>query len=271
MSLELNKSAAAVLTAGIVAMTAGFVANLLVHPQPLEQNVYVIEGTGETAEPEDAQEEQLEPVLPLLAEADTGNGESLSRACQACHTFEQGGANKVGPNLWNVIGSDIATTEGFSYSDAMTGLEGQWTYQKLNAFLADPRGFAPGTKMTYGGMRKVEDRADMIAWLRSLSDSPQPLPTEEEIQEVQQAGEEEGGEAAEGEDGEEAADEEGASGAEGESGGEEGSNESGASGEDSSSEGEEESGDSDAEGQDGEQNGEGEDQGESEGDEPPPQ
>ena len=210
MSLELNKSAAAVLTAGVVAMTAGFVANLLVHPHELEENVYVIEGTGggQQAAPE---EEVLASVIPLLGEADPASGETLFRACQACHTVEQGGPNKVGPNLWNVVGADIATHEGFSYSDALTGLEGEWTYENLNAFLADPRGYAPGTKMTYGGMNDVEDRADIIAYLRSLSDSPAPLPTPEEVEAAEQAAAEAEAEAeqpAEGEgatDGEQAA------------------------------------------------------------------
>lgn len=186
MSLELNKSAAAVLTAGVVAMTAGFVANLLVHPKELEEPVYVIEGTGGGGEAA-PQEEMLASVIPLLGGADPASGETLFRACQACHTVEQGGANKVGPNLWNVVGADIASHDGFSYSDALAGLEGEWTYEKLNEFLADPRGFAAGTKMTYGGMKDVEDRADIIAYLRSLSDSPAPLPTPEEVEAAEQA------------------------------------------------------------------------------------
>ncbi|MEX0922384.1 MAG: cytochrome c family protein [Rhodovibrionaceae bacterium] len=201
MSLELNKTAAAVLTAGVVAMTAGFIANLLVHPQELEENVYVIAGSGDGGAASAPEEEQLASVIPLLGEADPANGESLSRACTACHTFDEGGANKVGPNLWNIVGADHAHKEDFNYSDAIAGMSGQaWNYEELNAFLANPRGYAPGTKMTYGGMRKVEDRADMIAWLRSLSGSPQPLPTPEEVEAATQ--EASGGEEAESEGGE---------------------------------------------------------------------
>ena len=110
MSLELNKSAAAVLTAGVIAMSAGFIANLLVHPKELEENVYVIEGTGSggAAAPK---EEIVASVIPLLGEADASKGETLFRACQACHTVEEGGPNKVGPNLWNIVGRDIASHE----------------------------------------------------------------------------------------------------------------------------------------------------------------
>ncbi len=187
MSLELNKTAAAVLTAGIVAMTTGLIANLLVHPNELEENVYVIAGTGGGAAQPAQQEERLASVLPLLGDADPAKGETLSRACQACHTFEQGGANKVGPNLWNVVGNKHAHAEGFAYSDALAGMgDAVWSYEELNAFLAGPKDYAPGTKMTYGGMKKVEDRADLIAWLRTLSDSPQPLPSPEEIEAAEQ-------------------------------------------------------------------------------------
>jgi cytochrome c len=112
----------------------------------------------------------------LLASADPADGEKVFKKCKACHTAEQGGPNRVGPNLWNVVGGPKAHAEGFSYSDAITGLGGDWTYADLNAFLEKPKDYAPGTKMTFAGLKKPEDRAAVIAYLRTLSDSPKPLP-----------------------------------------------------------------------------------------------
>lgn len=187
-SLEVNKIAAAVLTAGLVAMTAGFVADLLVGGYgDSEENAYPIQlaegGAGAAAAVEE--EPGLEPVLPLLASADPAAGEALNRACAACHSFEEGGPQKIGPNLWDIVGAPHAHIEDFAYSDALLAMADEpWTYEALNAFLASPRDYAPGTKMSYAGMRSVEDRAAMIAYLRSLSNDPKPLPTQEEIDAV---------------------------------------------------------------------------------------
>lgn len=187
-SLEINKVAAAVLTAGLVAMTSGFVADLLVGGHgDAEEDAYPIqlaEGAAGTA-PEAEEEPGLEPVLPLLASADPAAGEALNRACAACHSFDDGGPQKVGPNLWDIVNAPHAHIPEFAYSDALLAMaEEPWTYEALNAFLASPRDYAPGTKMSYAGMRSVQDRANMIAYLRSLSDDPAPLPTAEEIEAV---------------------------------------------------------------------------------------
>jgi cytochrome c len=100
---------------------------------------------------------------------DPAEGESAARACQACHTFDEGGAHRVGPNLWNVVGRPVAHAEGYTYSDALQGMSDQtWTLETLNEFILNPRGFAPGTKMAYGGMRRDEQRLQLLAYLRSL-------------------------------------------------------------------------------------------------------
>lgn len=175
---DFNKIFMAVLMAVLVAMLAGFIANKLVHPTMLAENVFKVD-VPEAAAPADAAPEETgpEPVAPLLASADPAAGQKLSRACVACHSFEQGGANKVGPNLWNIVNANHAHIDGFAYSDAMKALHDKpWDYEALNAFLANPKAAIPGTKMNYAGMRKVEDRAALIAWLRTLSDNPAPLP-----------------------------------------------------------------------------------------------
>ena len=112
----------------------------------------------------------------LLASADTAAGEKVFKKCKSCHTVEQGGKNKVGPNLWNVVGGPKAHAEGFAYSDAVSGLGGEWTYEDLDAYLTKPKDFAPGTKMSFAGLKKPGDRASVIVYLRTLSDSPKPLP-----------------------------------------------------------------------------------------------
>ena len=122
----------------------------------------------------------------------------VARRCAACHTFEQGGANGVGPNLWGVVGADIATHAGFSYSAALQALEGEWTYEALNHFIESPASYAPGTAMSFRGLSDEAQRFDLIAYLHSLSDNPLPFPdplpeegemTEEVSDMAEQAGE----------------------------------------------------------------------------------
>jgi len=127
---------------------------------------YVIQ-TGD----DDAEEEVVEevPFSEYLAAADPADGEGLWRQCRSCHAVEPG-QHGTGPSLYGVVGSDIAAAEGFSYSSALEGLEGDWTPEALNGFLENPRAYASGTAMSYAGMRDVEDRAAMVAYLDSLDD-----------------------------------------------------------------------------------------------------
>ncbi len=123
----------------------------------------------------------IAPILALLASADITAGEKLSKKCVACHSFNSGGKNKVGPNLWNILNQSKASKDGYSYSKALKEFGGEWDYQSLNAFLLKPKNYINGTKMNFSGLKKTKDRANIIAWLRSLSDNPEPLPTEDEI------------------------------------------------------------------------------------------
>ena len=112
----------------------------------------------------------------LLAAADVANGEKIAKKCAACHTFDAGGPNKVGPNLHNIVGAARAHAADFAYSAAITGLSGAWTYEELDSFLSSPKAYAPGTKMTFAGVKSAADRADLLLYLASVTDAPPPLP-----------------------------------------------------------------------------------------------
>lgn len=107
-----------------------------------------------------------------LGSADAVSGEKLVRQCQACHTFDEGGPNRVGPNLYRVVGNDRAAVDGYRYSSALRKAGGQWTPENLDAFLENPRGTIKGTRMTFRGLSDAGDRADVIAYLNELSDAP---------------------------------------------------------------------------------------------------
>ena len=181
-SFEFNKLFAAILVAGITAMMTGFIADKLVHPKDLKEDAVAIDG-GAVEGGGSKVEKKAEPILHLIASADVARGEKLSKACAACHSFDNGGPNKVGPNLWNSLGGPKAGKSGFSYSSAMAGAGGAWGYLEMNQFLWKPKKYMLGTKMNYNGIKKPEDRAAMIAWLRTLSSSPEPMPNAAEIAE----------------------------------------------------------------------------------------
>ena len=170
-SFEWNKVIASVLTALIVAMVAGILSNMLVEPKPLEKAVFVVAGAPTTAPAEQAAAApKLEPIAPLLAKADPKKGEAGTKVCQVCHSFDKGGPNKVGPNLWDVVGQPIGEDRGgYAFSSALEAHKGRkWDPEALNQWLASPQQFAPGTKMTFVGIPKAQERADVIDYLRSL-------------------------------------------------------------------------------------------------------
>lgn len=150
------------------------IGDFLVHAEPSALRGSLAEG-GAAAAPKKAKEPE-KPLPVLLAEATPAAGAKVFKKCATCHTDVKGGKHKIGPNLWNIVGGKIASYQGFQYSSALKGLGGEWDYQKLSAFLAKPSTFAKGTKMTFAGLKKGAERAAVISYLRTKSDSPKPLP-----------------------------------------------------------------------------------------------
>ncbi len=146
-----------------------------------ETKGYKIEGVVEEGHG-GAEEQQVVEVIPietLLASATEAGGERIAKRCVACHTFDNGGSNRTGPNLWGIVGSPVAARDGFSYSSALkaVGAEGRvWDFKKLDAYILDPKGYIPGNTMNFAGLRKPEQRAALIKYMRAQADTPVPLP-----------------------------------------------------------------------------------------------
>lgn len=174
-SMELNKGIAAVLVAGITFFVCGVVGRTLVAPHHLHESAIKIE-IADIA-PAGAKEEALAPIGPMLATADAKAGEiNAKKLCAACHTFTEGGKAGVGPNLYNIVAHNRAAIAGFAYSNGLKAKAGVWGYEDLNAWLKKPAAFSAGTKMAFAGINNDKQRADMVAYLRSLSASPAALP-----------------------------------------------------------------------------------------------
>lgn len=180
-SFELNKVAGAVLFCVLIILGVNNLGDNLVKPKKLAENAYHVD-VPDAPEPGKgtatvAVSEPDKPIAELLATADLKKGEASFKKCATCHTSEKGGANKIGPNLWDIVEGNRARTAGFAYSTGMQAKGGSWSYEDIYTFTKNPKAFVPGTKMSFAGIKKAEERADIIAYLRSLSDSPKPLPS----------------------------------------------------------------------------------------------
>lgn len=189
MELELmddrsNTIAGWTLFAGIVALGASIVSGEIFHSERPEQMGYPIEGVVEEG---DGAAEAEQPIATFLASADSAKGEQVFKKCAACHNADKGGPNALGPNLWGTLGKPHGHVAGFAYSDALKKVPGVWDWETMSAWLANPRKYAPGTKMTFAGLSNPQDRANVMAFLNSHSDAPLPLPAAPAVAEADQA------------------------------------------------------------------------------------
>lgn len=178
-SLEGNKIAAAILVGGMITLSVGIITDFIYRPQHGAEAAHA--GAEDGAAPAARQPAPLEPVLGLLANADAAKGETIAKKCTTCHTFDASGTNKVGPGLYGVVGRVAGTHEGFAYSEPMKAHAKPWTFADLSHFIARPKEFIPGTKMTFPGLPSAQDRADLLAWMNQQSASPVAMPTPDEV------------------------------------------------------------------------------------------
>ncbi len=175
-SFEFNKIAGALLGTALAIFGLGELGRIVYHTESPEKPGMIVE-TAEAQESGGTAAAAAQSLGTLLAAANAEKGSAVAKACAACHDFTKGGPNKTGPGLFDVVERGIGSHEGFAYSDAVAAKKAdKWTYENLDAWLKDPKGFIPGTKMAFGGVKNDAKRADLIAYLASLSDAPKPFP-----------------------------------------------------------------------------------------------
>lgn len=177
-SFEINKIVAAVLLVALLVIGIGKLSNVIFYVEKPEKPGYAVEvqqaSTSTTAAA--TVEDKKVDIAALMALGDVNAGEKIFKKCAACHSINQGGANKIGPALYNVVGRKIGSVAGYKYSNAFVEYGKEWNFEELNGFLTKPSKWIKGTKMAYAGLRKEADRASIIKYLNQNSDSPLPLP-----------------------------------------------------------------------------------------------
>ncbi|CAN1537377.1 COG3474 Cytochrome c2 [Rhabdaerophilaceae bacterium] len=179
-SIEVNKVAGALLGMMTLAMGIGFLSGGLVHQKPAKKAGYELpDNTAVAQSGPAAPAVAAEPIAKRLASANIEKGQAAARKCAACHQFTKDGKNGQGPLLWNVVSRAKGSAAGFGYSAAVKDRAGKgekWDFEALDAFIANPKGYLTGTSMNYAGIARPDERADLILYMRSQSESPVPLP-----------------------------------------------------------------------------------------------
>ncbi len=177
-SFELNKIIAAVLMVALLVIGIGKISGIIFHVEKPKTPGYEVEveqvATNTSASTNN--EEKKIDIASLMAMGDVESGEKIFKKCAACHSIVQGGKNKIGPALYNVVGRKVGDVNDYKYSKALATYSKEWTFEELNGFLLKPAKYIKGTKMAYAGLRKEKDRASVIKYLNQNSDNPLPLP-----------------------------------------------------------------------------------------------
>jgi cytochrome c len=176
--VNVNRVSLTALGAVLFVMLLTAFSILVMSPRTPKVPGFALPTSGPAAATAEAPKAAPEPPLPpLLAKAEVKKGEEDVKVCETCHNFKEGAGAKIGPDLWNVVGRPVASFPGFTYSDALKKIGGDWTYEKLNTWITNPQAMAPGTKMAFAGEKNPQKRADILDYLHTLSDKPVPLPT----------------------------------------------------------------------------------------------
>ena len=178
--LEVNKILASIIVAILVVTIISLLGDLIVNinadkSKEIAYKIEIEENKSETSG-SSSQDIEIEPISLLLSSASLEKGQKIYKKCGTCHNYEKESANKVGPHLWDLINRPKASVEGFAYSKALAEFGGVWSYEELAGFLYKPKEYIEGTKMNFAGLKKVQDRADLVLFLREQSDNPVPLP-----------------------------------------------------------------------------------------------
>jgi cytochrome c len=176
-SFELNKVLGAVLGTCLILLALNITAGAIFSPAPPTKPGYEIAVQEASPDSKESAPAAPEPIETLLASASIDRGMTSAKKCAACHTFEKGGPNRVGPNLFGIVNRPKHSHEGFNYTAAMKSQTGEWTIDQLNVYLTSPKTMVPGTAMAFAGIPRASERADLLAYLNTLADNPAPLPT----------------------------------------------------------------------------------------------
>ena len=180
-SFEINKIIASILLTALIIIGIGKIVDILFYVEKPKLSAYKVEGIDQDSSSQQKsikteQAVKAVDIKTLLAMGDLAHGEKVFKKCTACHMIAPDGKNKIGPNLWGVIGRTAGAINDYNYSKAMKAYAKEWTFEEMNSYLIKPQAYIKGTKMAFAGLRKEKDRASVILYMNSKSSSPKPLP-----------------------------------------------------------------------------------------------